>query len=88
MDDISVEVDIHYETPNAPTIDAEDILAAAKEGRSFDLENGSEDEDIGNVEALKQVQPKDLDATEIEVRIGTTWIEPEDYEQFIYGMVY
>ncbi|MGN0154646.1 MAG: DEAD/DEAH box helicase family protein [Lachnospiraceae bacterium] len=40
-----------------------------------------------NVEALKQVQPKDLDASEIEVRIGTTWIEPEDYEQFIYQLL-
>ena len=37
-----------------------------------------------NVTALEQVQPKDLDASEIEVRIGTTWIEPEDYETFLY----
>ena len=40
----------------------------------------------GNVEALKKVQPADLDASEIDVRIGTTWILPEDYEQFIYDM--
>lgn len=40
-----------------------------------------------NVQALTQVQPKDLDASEIEVRIGTTWIEPEDYEQFIYELL-
>lgn len=40
-----------------------------------------------NVQALEQVQPKDLDASEIEVRIGTTWIEPEDYEQFIYELL-
>lgn len=40
-----------------------------------------------NVQALIQVQPKDLDASEIEVRIGTTWIEPEDYEQFIYELL-
>lgn len=37
-----------------------------------------------NVEALTAVQPKDLDASEIEVGIGTTWIEPEDYRQFMY----
>lgn len=37
-----------------------------------------------NVIALEKVQPKDLDASEIEVRIGTTWIEPEDYEAFLY----
>lgn len=40
-----------------------------------------------NVQALTQVQPKDLDASEIEVRIGTTWIEPEDYEQFLYELL-
>ena len=40
-----------------------------------------------NVQALEQVQPKDLDASEIEVRIGTAWIEPEDYEQFIYELL-
>lgn len=38
----------------------------------------------GNVAALEQVQPQDLDAGEIDVRIGTTWIEPEDYERFLY----
>lgn len=40
-----------------------------------------------NVEALKKVQPPELDATEIDVRIGTTWIEPEDYEAFIYELL-
>lgn len=40
-----------------------------------------------NVQALEQVQPKDLDATEIEVRIGTIWIEAEDYEQFLYELL-
>ncbi|MDE6253997.1 MAG: DEAD/DEAH box helicase family protein [Lachnospiraceae bacterium] len=40
-----------------------------------------------NVQALMQVQPKDLDASEIEVRIGTTWIEAEDYEQFLYELL-
>lgn len=37
-----------------------------------------------NVAALEQVQTEDLDAGEIDVRIGTTWIEPEDYEKFLY----
>ena len=40
-----------------------------------------------NVESLKNVQPENLDASEIDVRIGTTWIEPEDYEQFIYELL-
>lgn len=37
-----------------------------------------------NVEALEKVQPKDLNATEITIRLGTTWVDTEDYEQFIY----
>lgn len=40
-----------------------------------------------NVIALERVQPKDLDASEIEVRIGTVWIDPEDYEQFLYEVL-
>ena len=36
-----------------------------------------------NVEALKRVQPRDLDASEIEVRIGATWIEPRFIEDFM-----
>lgn len=40
-----------------------------------------------NVEALKCVQPKDLDASEIDVKIGSTWIEPSDYELFIYELL-
>lgn len=40
-----------------------------------------------NEEELQKVQPKDLDASEIDVRIGTTWIEDQDYEQFIYELL-
>ena len=36
-----------------------------------------------NVEALKRVQPRELDASEIEVRIGATWIEPRFVEDFM-----
>ena len=39
---------------------------------------------IKNVTALEKVQPKDLEASDIEVRLGTTWIDTEDYEAFIY----
>lgn len=35
-----------------------------------------------NVEALEQVQPKDLTAGEITVRLGVTWIGPEIIKQF------
>jgi N12 class adenine-specific DNA methylase len=40
-----------------------------------------------NVEALEKVQPEWVEAPDIDVRIGTTWIEPEDYEQFIYELL-
>lgn len=42
---------------------------------------------VDNVEALEKVQPKDLTAPEISVKLGTTWIENEDYEQFIYELL-
>ena len=36
-----------------------------------------------NVTALEGVQPKELDASEIEVRIGATWIDPKYIEDFM-----
>ena len=36
-----------------------------------------------NVEALEKAQPKDLDASEIEVRLGATWIDRDYYRQFM-----
>ncbi len=40
-----------------------------------------------NVASLEKVQPKDLDASEIKVRISTAWIETRDYEWFIYELL-
>ena len=40
-----------------------------------------------NVTALEKVQPKDLEASEIEVRIATSWIEPEYYKQFLFELL-
>ena len=37
-----------------------------------------------NVEALRQAQPKELDASEIEVRLGATWIDKDYIQQFMY----
>ena len=36
-----------------------------------------------NVEALQKAQPKDLDASEIDVRLGATWIDPDYIQQFM-----
>ena len=49
------------------------------------VEAGGEkaDELAINMEALKRVMPKDLEASEIEVRIGATWIKPEYINQFM-----
>ena len=40
-----------------------------------------------NVEALKQVIPKDLSAAEISVRLGTTWIPQEDIQKFVMELL-
>ena len=37
-----------------------------------------------NIEALRAAQPKDLDASEIEVRLGATWIDKEYIQEFMY----
>lgn len=41
-----------------------------------------------NVRALEAVQPRDLEASEIEVRIGATWIEPSDYQDFMVELLH
>ena len=38
----------------------------------------------GNVEALQTAQPRDLDASEIEVRLGATWIDPSYIREFMW----
>ena len=51
--------------------------AAAKEDPAYE----------NNVEALKQVIPKDLSAAEISVRLGTTWIPQEDIQRFVMELL-
>ena len=41
-----------------------------------------------NVRALEAVQPRNLEASEIEVRVGATWIEPSDYQDFIVELLH
>lgn len=40
-----------------------------------------------NVEALQKVQPKDLTASEISVRLGATWLPPDDVQEFIFHLL-
>lgn len=40
-----------------------------------------------NVDALEKAMPKELTASEIEVRLGATWIPVEIYQQFLYELL-
>ncbi|HEX5398136.1 MAG TPA: methyltransferase domain-containing protein, partial [Verrucomicrobiae bacterium] len=40
-----------------------------------------------NVEALKSVQPADLPAPEIDVRLGAAWLPPSDVQDFVHGLL-
>lgn len=40
-----------------------------------------------NVEALQKVQPQDLTASEISVRLGATWLPPDDVQEFIFHLL-
>ena len=40
-----------------------------------------------HVESLKQAMPEDLSASEIAVRIGATWIEPQIYQKFMFELL-
>ena len=42
---------------------------------------------MANVEALRAAQPKDLDASEIDVRLGATWVDKEYVQQFMYELL-
>ena len=41
-----------------------------------------------NVRALEAVQPRNLEASEIEVRVGATWIETSDYQDFMVELLH
>ena len=47
-------------------------------------QNMQEGDYADNVQALKAAQPKDLDASEIEIRLGATWIDPEYVREFMW----
>ena len=40
-----------------------------------------------NVDMLTKVQPKELSAAEIDVRMGATWVDPEYYKQFLFELL-
>ena len=63
-----------------------DKLRVAK-AMAANTDNPQAERFAGNVAALEKVQPEWIEASDIDVKIGTTWIEPLDYEQFIYELL-
>lgn len=63
-----------------------DKLRVAK-AMAADSDNPQAERFAGNVAALEKVQPEWIEASDIDVKIGTTWIEPLDYEEFIYELL-
>ena len=51
--------------------------------RMAQLAAESRSEFKGNVDALTKAQPKDLEASEIDVRLGATWLAPSIVQQFM-----
>ncbi|WP_255678601.1 helicase-related protein [Cohnella silvisoli] len=72
-----------YETADAYLSgNVRDRLRVAKQFAAFDAERYSE-----NIKALVSVQPKDLDASEIDLRLGATWLPPEVIRSFLFELV-
>ena len=63
-----------------------DKLRVAK-AMAADTDNPQAERFAANAAALEEVQPEWIEASDIDVKIGTTWIEPIDYEQFIYELL-
>ena len=63
-----------------------DKLRVAK-AMAADTDDPQAERFAANAAALEKVQPEWIEASDIDVKIGTTWIEPLDYEQFIYELL-
>ena len=50
------------------------------------LPDGEKHRVRANVEALEAAQPKDLDASEIDLRLGATWLDKRYVQQFMYEL--
>ena len=65
---------------------ADEYLSGNVRQKLREVEQAAQDSPgyLPNVEALRQAQPKDLDASEIEVRLGATWIDPSYIREFMW----
>lgn len=75
---------------NAPTryVTADEYLSGnvREKLHTAKLAAQTSDRYIPNVEALEAAQPKDLDASEIDVRLGATWIDKKYIQEFMYEL--
>ncbi|MGO5085836.1 LPD25 domain-containing protein [Oscillospiraceae bacterium LCP25S3_F9] len=77
---------IIYRVPNTSTYQtADEYLSGNVREKLFIAKNAAANDDSykDNVIALEAVQPKDLEAGEVNVRLGATWIKPEYIKRFI-----
>ena len=65
---------------------ADEYLSGNVRQKLREAEQAAQDSpgNLPNVEALRQAQPRDLDASEIEVRLGATWIDPSYIREFMW----
>ena len=65
---------------------ADEYLSGNVRQKLREVEQAAQDSPgyLPNVEALRQAQPRDLDASEIEVRLGATWIDPSYIREFMW----
>ena len=95
FDKTKILSDLHgviYKIPNAAEPDNDDVYVTADEYLSGNIRNKLRIAELSakldpqyeqHVEALKQAMPTELSASEIDVRIGATWIPSTDYEAFM-----
>jgi N12 class adenine-specific DNA methylase/SAM-dependent methyltransferase len=70
--------------PENPQWETEDqYLSGNVRQKLVAADSGNDPRFRENVEALKSVQPQDLPASEIDVRLGASWLPPEDVKKFI-----
>ena len=80
---------IIFKIPNEDKyVTADEYLSGNIREKIRDAENANESNHLYdiNLKYLYEAKPEDLNASEISVRLGTTWIPPEDYEKFMFEL--
>ena len=74
--------------PYAAIVDRSEYLCGDVRRKLIEAEQAAAEDNsyAKNVEALKEIIPEDIGATEISVDLGCTWIDTEDYEAFIRSL--